>query len=391
MMNSIHFNRLIHIPHDQKSSVLLLGPRGTGKTTWIRENFPNAIFIDLLKTEDYQLFLNNPSKLENRIPLNFSDWIVIDEVQKIPELLDEVHRLIETFGYRFILTGSSARKLRQKGVNLLAGRALAYRMHPLVCQEIGKEHFSLTHVLEWGLLPTVYQIDSPKHYLSTYITSYLREEIVQEGILRSIAQFSRFLEAASFSQGQVLNYSDIGREIGIERKTIAEYFSIITDLLIGFELPVFSKRAKRELIAHPKFYYFDVGVYRSIRPKGPFDRPEEIDGPALETVFFQHLRAINDYYQLGYQFYFWRTSSQVEVDFVAYGEKGLLAFEIKRSKRIQKKDLKGLKLFGQDYEMAHLYMLYGGENKEYYDNIQAIPFVEMLFSLPEILLNEQNK
>lgn len=388
IMNNVHYHRLIHLLWNQQSSILLLGPRATGKTTWLRENFPNAIVIDLLKTEDYQIFLNNPSKLENRIPTHFSDWIIIDEIQKIPDLLNEVHRLIETFGYRFILTGSSARKLRQKGVNLLAGRALDYRMHPLVCQEIGPAQFVLEKALQGGLLPTAYQMDNPLHYLSTYVTTYLREEIAQEGILRNIAQFSRFLEAASFSQGQLLNYSEIGRDLGIDRKTVAEYFSIVYDLLIGVELPVFTKRAKRQLITHAKFYYFDVGVYRSIRPKGPFDRPEEIDGPALETLFFQHLRAMNDYYQLGFQFYFWRTDSQVEVDFVAYGEKGLFAFEIKRSKTIQKKDLKGLKLFGQDYEMAQLYLLYGGTAKEYYDTIQVVPFVDMLFALPEILQSQ---
>jgi len=381
-----NFPRLINIDPEQKSSIFLFGPRATGKTTWLRKHFSQAIVIDLLKTEDYHNLLSNPSRLEHRIPPHFSGWVIIDEIQKVPMLLNEVHRLIETYGYRFILTGSSARSLRRKGINLLAGRALDYRMHPLTCQEMQKS-FSLEQALQFGLLPAVYNAADPKHYLSTYITAYLREEILQEGITRNIAEFSRFLEIASFSQGALLNLSEIARESGIERRTVNEYFSILGDLLIGFELPAFTKRAKRRLMTHSKFYYFDTGIYRTLRPKGPFDRADEIDGPALETLFFQHLRAINDYFRLGYTFYFWRTSNQAEVDFIAYGERGLLAFEIKRSKTILPKDLKNLKLFQSDYEMAHLFMLYGGEHEEYYDNIRVLPFTKALFQLKEILEN----
>lgn len=384
-MNVIkNFERLLSINPQQKSSIFLFGPRATGKTTWIRAHFPQAIVIDLLKTEDYQALSVNPSRLSQRIPSDFTDWIVIDEVQKIPELLNEVHRLIEAKRYRFILTGSSARSLRRAGVNLLAGRALDYRMHPLICLELMTE-FSLKQVLLYGLLPPVYHVDDPAHFLSTYVTTYLREEILYEGITRKMTEFSRFLEIASFSQGGILNYSEVARETGIERRVVNEYFSIILDLLIAFELPAFTKRAKRRLITHAKFYYFDVGIYRALRPKGPFDRADEIDGAALETLFFQHLRAINDYFRLGYQFYFWRTSNQCEVDFVAYGEKGLYAFEIKRSHTVTKKDFKGLKLFKADYDMAKLYLLFGGDHKEYHEDIYVVPFTEALFQLKNIL------
>jgi predicted AAA+ superfamily ATPase len=237
-------------------------------------------------------------------------------------------------------------------------------------------------------LPSIYSSnDDPRHYLESYITTYLREEVLQEGLVRNIGEFSRFLQIASFSQGEMINYSEIAREASIERRVVTGYFDIVKDLLLSHTLPVFSKKAKRRLVAHSKFYLFDVGVYRAVRPKGPLDRTEEIDGAALETLFLQHLIAINDYYRLGYEFYFWRTSNQVEVDFIAYGERGLLAFEIKRKRTISSKDLTGLKSFGEDYDMAKLYMVYGGDHEEYHGNIIAIPFEKALFQMKTILEN----
>lgn len=378
------YQRLINIDTSSRSSVFLFGPRGTGKTLWIKTHLSDFIYFDLLNTEIFNDFIANPTRLADRIPKGFEHYIVIDEVQKVPELLNEVHRLIESFGYRFILTGSSARSLKRKGVNLLAGRALNYTMHPLTCYELDKD-FSLETALTVGLLPSVYNVSDPKHYLETYITSYLREEVLQEGLTRNLSQFTRFLETASFSQGSLLNLSEIAREIGIDRKLVGHYFDILEDLLISYRLPIFTKRAKRRLVAHPKFYLFDPGVYRTIRPKGPLDSPEEIDGCALETLFLMHLRAINDYFRLGYNLYFWRTSNNVEVDFVVYGEGGLFAFEIKRSRFISRSDLSGLKAFRNDYNVAQCYLLYGGNHEEYHDNIHVLPFTEGLARLIKIL------
>ena len=386
MSNFKIYNRLFHIDSDTKSSIFLFGPRGTGKTLWVKTNVADILYFDLLNTEIYNDLLANPTRLEARIPKGFKHFIVIDEVQRIPELLNEVHRLIEGRGYRFILTGSSARSLRCKGVNLLAGRALNYSMHPLTCYELGDD-FSLATAIEFGLLPSIYSITDPKRYLETYITSYLREEILQEGLTRNLNQFARFLETASFSQGSLLNMSEIAREAAIDRKLVTNYFDILEDLLISFRLPAFTKRAKRRLATHPKFYLFDPGIYRTIRPKGLFDRPEEIDGHALETVFLVHLRAINDYYNLGYQFYFWRTSNDLEVDFIAYGERGLFAFEIKQSRSISRSDLSGLKAFINDYQMAKCYLLYGGDHEEFYDGIHALPFTKGLQELMDILIS----
>ena len=384
MKNQKIYKRLIAIDPHSKSSIFLFGPRGTGKTSWIKTHLQDILYFDLLNTSLFNDFLANPARLEERIPKNFSHSIVIDEVQKIPELLNEVHRLIETYGYRFILTGSSARSLRRKGVNLLAGRALSYTMHPLTCYELESD-FSVESALKFGLLPSVYHLSDPQHYLETYITTYLREEILQEGLMRNLTQFARFLETASFSQGQVVNMSEIARETAIDRKLVNNYFDILEDLLIGYWLPVFTKRAKRRVISHPKFYLFDPGVYRTLRPKGPLDSPEEIDGAALETIFLAHLRAVNDYYRLGYTLFFWRTSNHIEVDFVAYGEHGLFAFEIKRSRNISRSDLSGLKAFSSDYKIAKCYLLYGGDHEEYHDNIHVIPFSKGLNQLIEIL------
>jgi len=200
------YSRIIKYPDNK--SFFLFGPRGTGKTTWVKKAFPNALYIDLLESRLFNDLLADPQRLENFIPVNFKDWIIIDEVQKIPELLNEVHRLIEKYKHKFILTGSSARKLRRKGPNLLAGRALNFSMHPLTAVELGKD-FNLNHSLMYGHLPSVYVESNPKDYLESYIKTYLQEEIQQEGLTRNPGVFSRFLEAASFSQGSILNISEV--------------------------------------------------------------------------------------------------------------------------------------------------------------------------------------
>lgn len=380
------FSRLLKIPVDNNKSFFLFGPRGTGKTTWIKSIFSEAVYFDLLKFDLYNDLLARPGRLENLIPQGFQNWIILDEIQRIPELLNEVHRLIETFHYKFILTGSSARTLRKKGVNLLAGRALTYKMYPLTAVELG-DSFCLKKSLAWGHLPSIFSEKTPNLFLRAYVQTYLREEILQEGLTRNLGSFSRFLETASFSQGSVLNISEIARESGIERMRVTNYFSILEDLLLASLLPVFTRRAKRRMISHPKFYFFDVGIFRTLRPMGPLDSPQEAEGPALETLCFQELSAINDYYNYEYNLYYWRTSNGVEVDFILYGPKGLLAFEIKRSSRISKKDLNGLKSFANDYPEAKLYMLYGGSRQEYVNNISILPVEKGLKELPSILQN----
>lgn len=376
------YSRLIKPP--ARNSFFLFGSRGTGKTTLVRSMFPNALYYDLLNGETYDFFVTNTSRIEEAIPKGFTDWVVIDEIQKIPELLNEVHRLIENYHYKFILTGSSARKLRRAGVNLLAGRALIYNMYPLTAVELG-EDFNLKDYLTFGGLPSVTAQGDRQNYLKSYIQAYLQQEVIQEGISRNLGSFARFLETASFSQGSVLNMTEIGREAFVGRKVVEDYFCALEDLMLGIRLPVFSKKAKRKLIKHNKFYFFDVGVYQAIRPTGPMDQPEAMGGIALESAFFQNLRAINDYMDLGYKFYYYRTVSGVEVDFIAYGEKGLKAFEIKSKKNISSDDLYGLKSFMTDYPITKGYLIYGGNHKMYIGNIEVWPAAEALKSLPELL------
>ncbi len=376
------YSRLIEPPKEK--SFFLFGPRGTGKTTWVKTKFAKALYLDLLEAELFNDLLANPQRLENFIPKNFKDWVILDEIQRIPELLNEVHRLIEKSKYKFILTGSSARKIRRKGVNLLAGRALSYHLYPLTAVELGDD-FDLNHSLAYGQLPCVYTEKNPKAYLESYVKTYLEEEVQQEGFTRNLGAFSRFLEAASFSQGAVLNISSVARDCSVERKVVENYFTILEDLLIAYRIPVFAKRAKRRLVAHLKFYFFDVGLYRTLRPAGPLDIPEEIGGHVFETLFLQELQAINMYLRLGYNIFYWMTSNNVEVDFVLYGDKGINAFEIKRTGKISSSMLKGLRAFQKDYPGAKTYFVYGGERRLREGDISILPIRDALKELPEIL------
>ncbi|WP_423063319.1 ATP-binding protein [Candidiatus Paracoxiella cheracis] len=382
------YPRLLKISPDSPKSFFLFSPRGTGKTSWVRSNFSNSLYLDLLDSEIYTTLQNNPKHLEELIPPQFKGWVILDEVQKLPSLLNEIHRLIEGYRFKFILTGSSARSLRRRGVNLLAGRALHYSMYPLTAIELG-EDFDLNRAIHYGQLPSIPSEPDPALYLKTYVKTYLREEVLQEGLTRNLGIFSRFLETASFSQGSLLNTSAIAREIGKDPKTVRNFFDLLEDLLLGHRLTIFTKRAKRKLVTHPKFYFFDVGVYRSLRPVGPLDVPEEINGIAMESFFLQELKAINDYFQLDYNLYFWRTQEGIEVDFIAYGEKGLIAFEVKSKDYIDKKDLKNLKLFEKEYPNAKLYLIYSGKLKKYVDNIEIIPISEAVKSLPRLLNYEE--
>ena len=355
-----------------------------GKTAWAHEQLRDALFFDLLDHQTYTQLLAGPQRLGDQIPRGHKGWVVVDEVQRVPELLNEVHRLIESQRLRFLLTGSSARKLRRRGVNLLAGRALTRHMHPLTALELGGD-FDLKRALRWGCLPLACTSEHPQDYLQRYAATYLREEVQQEGFARNISAFSRFLEAASFSQGSVLNMAAVARECAVSAKVVEDYFTILEDLLIAVRLPVFAKRAKRRLIVHPKFYYFDVGVYQAIRPRGPLDAPEQIHGPALETLFLQQARALNDYRGLGYRLHYWRTAAGDEVDFVLYGERGLRAFEVKMTQRVRPDDLHALLRFRENFPQARTHLLHLGNRRWHDRGVDVIPFLDCIASLDQWL------
>lgn len=356
----------------ESQSFFLFGARGTGKSSWVERAFPGALLVDLLHDSTYRELSADPSRLEQRLPADYQGWVIIDEVQRVPALLNEVHRLIERRKIRFVLTGSSARKLRRGGANLLAGRALTRSMYPFTAEELGKD-FRVEDRIRTGCLPAIFGKPDAADFLQSYVVTYLREEVQAEGIVRNIGQFHRFLEAASFSQAQILSISAVSRDCGVERKVVEGYFQVLEDILIAVRVPVFEKRAKRLMTKHPKFYFFDAGVYRAVRPKGPLDSPEEIDGVALETLVFQELRAMNDYGKYGYELFTWRTQSKHEVDLVLYGERGLRAFEVKRSGRIREEDLMGLRLFLADYPKARAVFIYQGTEERFIDGIQVVP------------------
>ena len=279
-----------------------------------------------------------------------------------------------------MLTGSSVRKLRRGASNRLAERLLQAEMHPFLASELEKD-FELQQALRFGLIPLIWQVEDPAATLQAYVDLYLREEVQAEALVRDLGPFARFLEAISFAHGSLLNLSAVARECQIQRKTVEGYLGLLEDLLLCFRIPVFSKRAKRQLIAHEKFYYFDVGVYRTLRPAGPLDQPEEIEGISLEGLVAQHLRAWIAYRNRGEQLYFWRTKSGSEVDFVVYGNDCFLAWEVKRSTSAHSVDLRSLKSFRQDYPEAEVALLYLGQQSLEIDGISVIPCEKFLKSL----------
>ncbi|ACJ19385.1 ATP-binding protein [Coxiella burnetii] len=364
-----------------KESFFLFGPRGTGKSTWLMTNFPQALLIDLLQPDVVRRYSAYPERLEETVLGSQQKQIIIDEIQHVPELLNVVHRLIEQKrGWQFILTGSSARKLRRTGVNLLAGRAIVRHLHPFMAAELGS-NFDLTTALQSGLLPVVTQSEHSKEVLKTYISLYLKEEVQAESLVRNIGHFARFLEIASFSHASILNISNIARETQVSRPLVENYLSVLEDLLLSFTLPVFTKRAKRETIKHPKFYYFDAGVFQNLRKQGPLDRGEGISGLALEGLVAQHLRAWNDYQASNYDLYYWRTRFGVEVDFILYGPKGFWAIEVKNNHQVFSKDLTGLRAFCKDYPEATPLLLYRGKERFKKNNILCLPVNEFLLNL----------
>lgn len=362
-----------------KQSYFLFGPRGTGKSTWLKKTYPDAFWIDLLDPETFRFYSAGAERLRQLLAEHPTKKIVvIDEVQKVPEILNVVHSLIEEKkDYQFIMTGSSSRKLKQYGVNLLGGRALLRHMPPFFAAELGPA-FDLSQNLRLGMLPIVLDSESPEEVLRAYAGIYLKEEVQAEGIVRNVGDFARFLEAMSFSHASVINASNIARECQIARKTVDSYLLILEDLLLSFQLPVFRHKAKRSLSSHAKFYFFDSGVYYSIRPKNLYDVESETEGCALEGLVAQHLKTWVDAQQEKHQLHFWRTSSQVEVDFIMSGPDCFLAIEVKNGTAIHPSDLRGLEIFLEDYPEAKPILLYRGKRRYKERNILCCPVDEFL-------------
>jgi predicted AAA+ superfamily ATPase len=367
-----------------EDSFFLFGPRGTGKSTLMRTLNPDALWVDLLRPETLRRYLARPELLHELLhaaqPQTLKT-VVIDEVQRAPALLSIVHEVIEhKKGFRFILTGSSARKLKRTSADLLGGRALRRSLHPFMACELDP-NFSLSQALQYGTLPLLHDKKNPGDTLEAYIALYLQEEIQAEGLVRHVENFARFLEVIAFSHGAQLNLTNIARESEVKRKTLENYLAILEDLLLAFQISNFTKRAQRALSVHPKFYLFDAGVFRTLRRSGPFDRVEEAEGAALEGLIASHLRTWNEYSGAQHSLHFWRTRSGVEVDFILYGPLGLFAFEVKNSDNISIQDIHSLEIFLEDYPIAKTMLLYRGSELRKIKNTLCVPCESFLRGL----------
>ena len=351
-------------------SFFLFGRRGTGKSAWTQRQYPGAVRVDLLHPATLQRFRARPERLFEVVRAEPAGRvIVIDEVQRVPELLSATHALIEEGqDRRFVLTGSSARKLRRSGVDLMAGRAVVRTMHPFMAAELG-DGFDLPAALQRGMLPLVLGAADPLDTLQGYLAVYVREEVQMEGLVRNLDGFSRFLETVCFSHGQLLNVSNIARDSSVSRKAVEGYLSVIEDLLLSFRLPVFRKRAARATVAHDKFYLFDCGVF------------QQIAGAALEGLVAQHLRAWLAYRNAGERLYYWRTRAGSEVDFVIYGPDQFTAIEVQHSATVRRSDLRALRSFHDDYPEAQRLLLYLGDEQLHVDGVHCMPCERFLRAL----------
>lgn len=340
-MNKI-IKRLLSIDLPPGKSAFLWGPRKVGKSYWITHHLKDAILIDLLKTDVFAEYASHPALLRERYQ-NIKKLIVIDEIQKIPALLDEVHWLIENKGISFLLTGSSARKLRQSHANLLAGRAWRRKMTPLSLMEVN--NINLEKVMVSGLLPPHYLSPEPIEDIRAYVADYLKEEIAQEGLTRNLPAFSEFLKVVSITNGELLNYTNVAREAGISQKVVRTYFDILYDTFLGFRIPPWRKSSTRRLIETEKFYLFDVGIANYLCRRQPKEGSPEF-GKSFEHYILMELIAYQAYAQPDLQISYWRTSSGYEVDFIL-GDK-LTAIEVKGSKRVHEGDTQGLNALRED-------------------------------------------
>lgn len=340
------YSRYLQLNKETESSLFLFGARQTGKSTILRKEFPKSVFIDLLDSELRMRFKRRPSLLYEMLKDKESNTIVvIDEIPEVPELLNEVHRLISEKDIIFVLCGSSARKLKRKGYNTLGGRAYPCYFYPLTSNEI--TDFDLDRALTYGLLPTHYLAKNPKRLLAAYVDVYLKEEIQEEALARNLTGFHRFLEIAALTNGEIVNYANIASECGVSAQTIKSYFGILEDTLVGYMIPAYTKVMKRRLVQAPRFFFFDVGLTNHLLHRDALVRGTPEYGHAFEHFIIMELIAYIGYNHKEEQLSYWRTHTGVEVDVVIGNAK--LAIEIKSADEIAKRHMKGLKSFGDDY------------------------------------------
>ncbi|MES2615363.1 MAG: AAA family ATPase [Bdellovibrionota bacterium] len=369
----------------KEKSCFLFGARQSGKSSYTTQQLALPVLktYDLLDHRVFFELTNNPSRMREELEVfdnKNGALIVIDEIQKCPALLDEVHLLIERYHMRFLLTGSSARKLKRSGVNLLAGRARSRNFHPLTYKELSDAGiaFDLGHAMQFGLLPVHALQPMPKDDLFSYVSLYLKEEVAAEGLVRNIPSFSRFLQVAAVCNGQILNYSSIGSDAQVNRHTVQNYFEILKDTLLGYELESFQNSVKRKAIEANKFYFFDMGVTNTLRKLGPISQDSSEFGVFFEHFIFLELKAFLDYMHPTCDLHYWRSKSNFEVDFILDGK---IAIEVKAAHRITEKHLKGLVAFGEEQVVESYICVCQETTKRMVNGILIYPWQEFLTDL----------
>ena len=375
-------DRVLKIDLPEAQSAFLWGPRKTGKTTYLKNIFPKSLVYDFLKTDLFIGLSKQPSLLREQILAQpekiLEQPIILDEAQKIPQVLDEVHWLIENKKLRFILCGSSARKLKRGRANLLGGRAWRYEMFPLSWPEI--KDLDLVRALNHGLIPAHYLQENYKKSLKAYVHDYLKEEVFAEGLIRNIPAFSRFFDAMGYSHGQLINYSNIARDCGVDSKTVKEYFQILIDTLLGTRVEPFNKRMGRQIISKAsKFYLFDVGVAGAITNRKIHEEKGQMFGQAFEHFILMQLLAHRSYQELDYPINFWRTKTGLEVDFILGN--GEVAIEVKGTSRVDSKDMKPLRAFIEEYSPRKAIIVSNEKTRRVYGGVLVLPWKEFLDKL----------
>ena len=374
-------DRLLKINDIQEDSVFLFGARQTGKTTLLLSLFPNAKFYDLLENDTYERLRRNPSLLRQELAhAKEGEIVVIDEIQLIPELLNEVHWLITRQSLHFVLSGSSARKLKRKGVNTLGGRALKNVLYPLVSAEI--PDFDLIKAVNRGMLPTLYLATSDRlvmKRMQAYVSVYLKEEIAAEALVRKLYSFNRFLEVAALTNGEMVNYNNIAQDCGIDAKTVKEYFAILEETLIGYMIPAFTRTVKRRLNQAPKFYYFDVSLPNYLLHRSQMHPGGDDFGHAFEHLMVQEIIAYLGYHEKEGELSFWHTYTGYEVDAVLGDAK--VAIEFKSSREVQSKHLKGLKAFKEEHPDARLIIVSLDAQPRFFNGVEVLPAAHFLQEL----------
>lgn len=381
-----HIKRILEIKLPLRQSAFLWGARKTGKTTYLKSHFPDSLLYDFLKADLFLEIAKNPALLRERLLAQdknkFKTPIILDEVQKVPQVLDEVHWLIENKGLRFILCGSSARKLKRGQANLLGGRAWRYEMLPLVSTEI--KDFNLLRVLNHGLIPLHYlQNDEDcKKSLRAYVQDYLKEEVFAEGLTRNIPAFSRFFDAFGYSHAELTNYANIARDCGVDSKTVREYYQILVDTLLATQVEPFKKGQGRQVITKAaKYYLFDVGLAGCLTQRHLEEEKGEEFGRAFEHFLLMEILAYRSYRGCDFQINFWRTKSGLEVDFVLGS--GEVAIEVKGTKRVDKKDLHGVMAFAEAYSPKRSIVICNEKEKRVHQKIAILPWADFLHKLWE--------